>query len=84
MRTVPLSYSRSASVSESNFDSWAGLIGRVSRPDGTRLAERTVAVTGSGRWQATLRLPAADRLTVALFRARDTVAYRTLYLAAEE
>jgi hypothetical protein len=56
----------------------------VSRPDGTRLAERTVAVTGSGTWAATLRLPAADRLTVGLFRAGDTVAYRTLYLAAEE
>jgi hypothetical protein len=56
----------------------------VSRPDGTRLAERTVAVTGSGSWQATLRLPATDRLTVGLFRAGDTVAFRTLYLAAEE
>jgi hypothetical protein len=56
----------------------------VSRPDGTRLAERTVPVHSSGTWQATLRLPAGERLTVGLFRAGDTVAYRTVSLAAEE
>ncbi|HET6529193.1 MAG TPA: hypothetical protein VFH03_01050 [Actinoplanes sp.] len=56
----------------------------VTGPDGTRLAERTVPVPDSGSWQANLRLPAADRLTVRLFRAGDTVAYRTLLIAAAE
>jgi hypothetical protein len=56
----------------------------VTDPGGTRLAERTVPVAESGRWQANVRLPAADRLTVGLFRAGDTSAYRTLYIAAEE
>jgi hypothetical protein len=56
----------------------------VTDPAGTRLAERTVPVQGSGTWQANLRLPAADRLTVSLFRAGDTIAYRTLHIAAEE
>lgn len=55
---------------------------RVTGPDGTWLAERTVPAGGSGSWRSRLRLPAAQRLTVALFRAGDTIAYRTLYLAA--
>jgi hypothetical protein len=56
----------------------------VTEPDGTRLAERPVPAGPDGSWQAALRLPAAERLTVRLFRAGDTAAYRTLYLAAEE
>jgi hypothetical protein len=56
----------------------------VTDPAGTRLAERTVPVPDSGSWQANLRLPAADRLTVSLFRAGDTVAYRTLLIATAE
>jgi hypothetical protein len=56
----------------------------VTEPDGTRLGERQVPVDADGTWQAALRLPAAERLTVRLFRAGDIVAYRTLYLAAEE
>jgi hypothetical protein len=56
----------------------------VTDPDGVRLIERPVPVPESGTWQAGLSLPAGERLTVSLFRAGDTFAYRTLYLAAEE
>ena len=54
----------------------------VTDPDGARILERAVAVDGAGTWTAALTLPAAERLTVGLFRAGDTTAYRTLIVAA--
>jgi hypothetical protein len=54
----------------------------VTGPDGARVLERPVAVDGDGTWTAALTLPAAERLTVGLFRAGDTTAYRTLIIAA--
>ena len=53
----------------------------VTGPDGARLLERPVTADGDGTWTAALTLPAADRLTVGLFRAGDTTAYRTLIIA---
>jgi len=54
----------------------------VTGPDGARLLERAVAVDGDGTWREALTVPAAGRLTVGLFRAGDTTAYRTLVIAA--
>ncbi len=54
----------------------------VSDPDGTRILERSVTVDGDGTWTGTFTLPVAERLTVGLFRAGDTTAYRTLIVAA--
>jgi len=51
---------------------------------GARLLARPVPVPESGTWQASLRLPAGERLAVGLFRAGDTISYRTLFIAAEE
>jgi hypothetical protein len=56
----------------------------VSDGTGTRLLERPVTVDDDGTWTAALTLPAEDRLTVGLFRAGDTNAYRTLILAGAE
>jgi hypothetical protein len=56
----------------------------VSDGAGTRLLERPVTVDGDGTWTAALILPAEDRLTVGLFRAGDTNAYRTLILAGAQ
>ncbi len=55
----------------------------VTDPDGARITERPVTVDGDGTWTASLTLPAAERLTVGLFRAGDTTAYRTLIIAGE-
>jgi hypothetical protein len=50
-------------------------------PDGVQRSTRTVPVPGSGTWTA--RLPVGrDRITINLYRAGDTTAYRTLYVAA--
>ena len=54
----------------------------VTDPAGARLVERPVAVDGDGTWTQTLSVPAGRRLTVGLFRAGDTTAYRTLIIAA--
>jgi hypothetical protein len=56
----------------------------VTDPDGRRVLERTVAVDAGGTWTGALNLPGAQRLTVGLFRAGDTTAYRTLLIAAAE
>jgi hypothetical protein len=49
---------------------------------GTTVLERVIAVDADGTWSAALTLPSARRLTVGLFRAGDTSAYRTLLIAA--
>jgi hypothetical protein len=43
---------------------------------------RTIHVTGSGTWTAGLSLPGSQRMTLALYRAGDSSAYRTLFVAA--
>lgn len=48
----------------------------------TAVARRTVVPSGDGAWSEQLSLPAAQRLTVRLFRWGDTTAYRTLYISA--
>jgi hypothetical protein len=55
---------------------------RVSGSSGRTALERTVAVTGDGTWTERLTLPGAQRLTVNLYRAGDTTAYRTLFISA--
>ncbi|GAA3336477.1 hypothetical protein GCM10020358_08790 [Amorphoplanes nipponensis] len=55
---------------------------RVAGPSGTTTLQRTVTVSGDGAWSETLSLPGAQRLTVNLYRAGDTTAYRTLYVSA--
>jgi hypothetical protein len=57
---------------------------RATGTAGTTTVERTVAVTGDGTWSAALNLPAAQRMTVNLYRSGDTTAYRTLSLSAVE
>ncbi|HEY7272976.1 MAG TPA: hypothetical protein VH502_09600 [Actinoplanes sp.] len=52
----------------------------VSAPDGTATERRTVVPTGSS-WTGRLTV-GADRTTVGLYRAGDTTAYRTVYIAA--
>jgi hypothetical protein len=47
------------------------------------VARRTVAVPGDGTWTARFTLGRA-RTAIALYRASDTTAYRTLYVAAAE
>lgn len=54
----------------------------VTIPSGATVVQRTVAVTEAGTWRSSLRLPAAQRLTVSLYRAHDTTAYRTLAISA--
>jgi hypothetical protein len=54
----------------------------VTGPAGTTPVRRTVAVTGDGTWSEALNLPAARRMTVSLYRAGDTTAYRTLVISA--
>jgi hypothetical protein len=49
----------------------------------TAIVKRTVAVTGDGTpWTERLSLPAAQRLTVSLYRSGDATAYRTLFISA--
>ena len=54
----------------------------VTDADGARVLERAVAVDGDGTWTEALTVPGGERLTVGLFRAGDTTAYRTLVIAA--
>lgn len=54
----------------------------VTNPAGANVLERAITVDGDGSWSAALTLPATVRLTVGLFRADDTTAYRTLLIAA--
>jgi hypothetical protein len=49
---------------------------------GSTTVRRTVAVTGDGTWSEALRMPGAQRMTVNLYRAGDTTAYRTLFISA--
>jgi hypothetical protein len=49
---------------------------------GTEVLKRAVPADAGGNWTARLTLPATGRLTLRLFRAGDTTAYRTLLLAA--
>ncbi|MFG1606641.1 hypothetical protein [Actinoplanes sp. NPDC049265] len=55
----------------------------VTDPTGNRIIERRVA-GGDGTWGATLRLPSASRMTIGLYRAGDTAAYRTVIVAAAQ
>lgn len=50
---------------------------------GEPLVEQQITVDRAGTWTAPLTVPAEERLTVALFRAGDTTAYRTLLIAAQ-
>jgi hypothetical protein len=52
-------------------------------PAGTRTAEQSIP-PGGGDWTGTLTLPPAARMTVGLYRAGDTAAYRTVIIAATE
>jgi hypothetical protein len=54
----------------------------VTGPSGAATVKRTVEVNEDGTWSETLSVPAAQRMTVGLFRWGDTTAYRTLYLSA--
>jgi hypothetical protein len=54
----------------------------VTDAGGAGVLERVIAVDAGGTWSAALSLPSAGRLTVGLFRAGDTSAYRTLLIAA--
>jgi len=55
---------------------------RVLRASGKVTLTRTVPVTGDGTWTEALSMPGTQRMTVNLYRAGDTTAYRTLYLSA--
>jgi len=46
--------------------------------------KRTIEVAGNGDWAQSLSLPAGQRITVNLYRAGDSTAYRTLYISAVE
>ncbi|GLY95030.1 hypothetical protein Acsp02_22850 [Actinoplanes sp. NBRC 103695] len=52
-------------------------------PTGNRTVERTIP-GGDGVWGATIRLPSATRMTIGLYRAGDTAAYRTVIVAAAQ
>jgi hypothetical protein len=54
----------------------------VTDAGGAGVLERVIAVDAGGTWSAALSLPSAGRLTVGLFRAGDSSAYRTLLIAA--
>lgn len=55
----------------------------VTNPTGNRVVERTVPAD-DGEWTATLRLSSTLRMTVGLYRAGDTAAYRTVIIAAAQ
>ena len=57
---------------------------RVTGTARTPTVERTVAVTGDGTWTAALSMPGGQRMTVSLYRAGDTTAFRTLSVSAVE
>jgi Protein of unknown function (DUF1616) len=52
-------------------------------PDGTQTSTRTVPVPGGGTWTANLPVGRV-RTAITLYRAGDTAAYRTLYVAAAD
>ena len=53
----------------------------VTGNDNTTDERRTVEVPAGGTWQARLTVPGGERVMVSLYRAGDTTAYRTLYIA---
>ncbi|MEU7901262.1 DUF1616 domain-containing protein [Actinoplanes sp. NPDC049118] len=55
---------------------------RVLSAPGTVTQTRSVPVNGDGTWSEVLSMPGAQRMTVNLYRAGDTTAYRTLYISA--
>jgi hypothetical protein len=54
---------------------------RVTVANGTATTPTTVTADARGAWSATLRLPADQRLTLALYRAGEAAALRTVILA---
>jgi hypothetical protein len=54
----------------------------VTAPDGTE-TERWTVMPAGGTWTGQLTV-GRDRTTVSLYRAGDTTAYRTLYIAGLE
>ena len=56
----------------------------VTGAPGTTATRRVIAVTGADEWTETLTMPAAQRMTVNLYRSGDTTAYRTLFISAVE
>jgi hypothetical protein len=54
----------------------------VSGAAGTTPARRVLAVAGDGTWTGNLTMPGDQRMTVNLYRAGDTAAYRTLFISA--
>jgi hypothetical protein len=54
----------------------------VSGARGATTMRRTIAVTDSGTWTANLSLPGGQRMTLSLYRAGDSTAYRTLFVSA--
>ncbi|MEV6635335.1 DUF1616 domain-containing protein [Actinoplanes sp. NPDC051470] len=55
----------------------------VTDPTGNKIIERRIP-GGDGAWGATIRLPSATRMTIGLYRAGDTAAYRTVIVAAAQ
>jgi len=55
----------------------------VTGAPGTTATRRVIAVSAD-RWSETLTMPGAQRMTVNLYRAGDTTAYRTLFISAIE
>jgi hypothetical protein len=51
---------------------------------GTATLRRTIEVPTSGTWSQNLTLPGSQRITVSLYRAGDSTAYRTLFISAVE
>ncbi|MEV8503451.1 hypothetical protein AB0368_01325 [Actinoplanes sp. NPDC051475] len=51
---------------------------------GTTPTRRVIAPAGDGTWSEQLTLPGDQRMTVGLYRAGDTAAFRTLYISAVE
>ncbi|MET0494570.1 MAG: hypothetical protein ABW000_15720 [Actinoplanes sp.] len=49
---------------------------------GATTVRRTVAVTSAGTWTESIPMPADTRMTVRLYRAGDSTAYRTLAISA--
>ena len=52
--------------------------------ESTSTLRRTIEVTGSGTWSQSLTLPGSQRITVNLYRAGESAAYRTLYISPVE
>lgn len=54
----------------------------VAGATGTPPTRRIIAVSADGTWSENLTMPGDQRMTVSLFRAGDTTAYRTLFISA--